>query len=158
MLWHCLIKVPMVFDQCALPRGVTWRDPARHVTCTAQPIGLNGGSFYECVWERCACGMGTQIVCKLLPPHFFEFLSGYELPLSVLWCCIMVTLYLICNLWVLLFSVQSCLMRRDKKHCILIIVPLSLIKFCVSPLTFCVTNNLLVHQPCFMRIELWPSL
>ena len=96
MLWRCPIKFPMVFDQCALPRGVTWRDPARHVTCPVQPIG---GPFHECGWEGCACGMGTQFVCKLLPPISLSCSQGSVLPLSVLWCCInMVTFYLICNL------------------------------------------------------------
>ena len=114
MLWKCPIKVSIILDQCALPRGVTWRDPARHVTCTVQRIG---GPFCECCWERCACGMGTQIVFKLLPPHFFVLLSGSVLPLSVLWCCIFIiiwfTFYLFCDLWVIL-SVQACLIWRDK--------------------------------------------
>ena len=141
MLWKCPIKVSMILDQCALPRGVTWRDPARHVTCTVQRIG---GPFCECCWERCACGMCTQIVFKLLPPHFFVLLSGSVLPLSVLWCCIIIMVYLLLVLKSLSFlSVQACLIWRDKStvfYSLFSLVSKSFVLLCFTA-NFCLKND-----------------
>ena len=75
MLWKCPIKVSIILDQCALSRGVTWRDPARHVTCLRL-----AGSFMSVV-ER-----GVRV--EWVPNSFANFNRPFLCLALMVPCCL----------------------------------------------------------------------